>query len=86
MNIKGEFVLRQVAGETILIPVNNTALSMNGMAVLNEVGAFLWERLPQAENADALVSAILAEYDVDEETARADVNEFLNQLKAYHIL
>lgn len=86
MNIKGEFVLRQVAGETILIPVNNTALSMNGMAVLNEVGAFLWERLPQAEDAQELVSEILAEYDVDEETARADVNEFLNQLKAYHIL
>lgn len=86
MKINGDFVLREIAGETILIPVNAAAQSMNGMAVLNGVGAFLWERLPQAEDAQGLVSAILAEYDVDEETAKADVNEFLDQLKEYHIL
>lgn len=86
MKINGDFVLREIAGETILIPVNAAAQSMNGMAVLNGVGAFLWERLPQAERPNELVSAILDEYDVDEETARADVYEFLDQLKELHIL
>lgn len=86
MKINGEFVLRAIAGETILIPVNAAAQSMNGMAVLNEVGARLWELLPQAKDAEELVSAILNEYAVDEETARTDVNEFLDSLKAYKIL
>lgn len=86
MKINGEFVLRAIAGETILIPVNAAAQSMNGMAVLNEVGARLWELLPQAKDAEELVSAILNEYAVDEETARTDVNEFLDSLKVYKIL
>lgn len=86
MKIKGDFVLREIAGETILIPVNAAAQTMDGMAVLNEVGARLWELLPQTEDADDLVTAILAEYAVDEETAKADVNEFLGELRKLQIL
>lgn len=86
MKINGDFVLREIAGETILIPVNASAQSMDGMAVLNGAGAFLWERLPQANRAEDLTAAILAEYDVDAETARRDVEEFLESLRESGIL
>lgn len=86
MKINGDFVLREIAGETILIPMNAAAQSMNGMAVLNELGAFLWERLPQAQQVEELTAAILAEYDVDAETAGRDVEEFLENLRQCGIL
>lgn len=86
MKINGDFVLREIAGETILIPVNAAAQSMNGMGVLNGLGAFLWERLPQAEKTEDLTAAILAEYDVDAETARQDVEAFLENLRQCGIL
>lgn len=86
MKINGDFVLREIAGETILIPVNTAAQSMDGMAVLNGVGAFLWERLPQAKRTEDLTAAILAEYEVDAETAQRDVEEFLATLRGYGIL
>lgn len=38
------FVLRKVAGENILVPVGNTALTFNGLVTLNESGAFLWKQ------------------------------------------
>lgn len=86
MKMNGEFVLREIAGETILIPVNAAAQTMSGMAVLNGLGAFLWERLPQAEKAEDLTAAILAEYEVDAETAQRDVEEFLDSLRSCGIL
>lgn len=54
--------------------------------MLNELGAFLWELLPEARDEKDLLRAVLAEYEVDEATAAADITEFLEQLKAMKII
>lgn len=86
MKLKHEFVLREVAGETILVPVGAATLSLNGMLVLNGSGRFLWEQLPAAETEETLVKALLEEYEVDEATARTDVSEFLEEIRKLGIL
>lgn len=86
MKLKHEFVLREVAGETLLVPVGTSTLSLNGMLVLNGCGRFLWEQLPAAESEEALVAALLAEYEVDRETAVQDVQDFLSELRRLGIL
>ena len=47
MKIKGEYLLREVVGETILVPVGKTALEYNGMIIINETGALIWKALEQ---------------------------------------
>ena len=86
MKINKEFVTREVAGEVLLVPVGRTTLDMNGMMTLNETGAFLWEKLPAAPDPDALVDALLEDYEVDRETAAADVGEFLGKMRDLGIL
>ena len=86
MKLKHEFVLREVAGETLLVPVGTSTVSLNGMLVLNNCGRFLWERLPTAGSADDLVDALLEEYEVDRETASGDVREFLSELRKLDIV
>ena len=86
MKLKHEFVLREVAGETLLVPVGRSTLSLNGMLVLNESGRFLWQRLPEADSEEALTEALLAEYEVDRSTARQDVRSFLEALRKLEIL
>ncbi len=86
MIIRKELITRQIAGETILVPVGKTVYEANGLFVLNELGAFLWERLPAAETEEALVQAVLAEYQVSEPEARQDIREFLDKLKGMGIL
>lgn len=86
MKIHKEFVMREVAGDWLLVPVGRTTLDMNGMLTLNETGAFLWERLPDAENEAALVDAVLEEYEIDRSTAEADVAEFLGRLRALSVI
>ena len=86
MIIKKELIKREIAGDTILVPVGKTVLESNGLFVLNELGAFLWDRLPQAENADALCEAVLEEYEVTREEAMADIEAFLKKLKELGII
>ena len=37
-----EFILREIAGESILVPTGQAALAFNGLASLNASGVFLW--------------------------------------------
>lgn len=86
MKIKYELVRRRIAGESFLIPIGSGAKKFNGMFALNELGDFLWERIPGAEDPDALVELVLAEYDVSREEAMADTMEFLQKLTEMDIL
>ncbi len=86
MQIKRELIKRDIAGDTILVPVGKTVYESNGLFVLNELGAFLWDRLADAEDEKALLDAVLVEYDVSPEVAQADIREFLEKLKTLGIL
>ena len=79
MKIKDGFLLRQVAGQTVVLPVGGD-LDLNVMITLNDTGAFLWEKLQAEIDEDGLVAALLAEYDVDPETARKSVQAFVAKL------
>lgn len=86
MKIKKDLIKRQIAGDTFLVPVGKTIYNNNGLFFLTEVGAFLWDRLPQAEGEEELLTAVLAEYDVDEATARSDIRAYLDKLKEMDII
>ena len=86
MKISKEFILREIAGEYILVPVGKTALTFNGLVTVNEVGALIWGMLEKGSNVSTIVNGILDEYDVDEQTATADVLEFISYLKSNNII
>lgn len=80
MKLNPNFVLRQVAGTWVALPVGQTSVSFNGMLSLNDSGALLWKTLEQGGDREALADALTAEYEVDRSTALADVEEFLDTL------
>ena len=86
MQIKKELIKRDIAGDTILVPVGKTVYESNGLFVLNELGAFIWDLLPQAENEADICKAILDEYEISEEEVASDVAEFLGKLKEMQII
>lgn len=81
MKIKEGFMLRQVAGNHIVVPVGAASIDFNGMLTLNETGAFLFKELQKGIDRDELVEALLREYDVDRETAEAHTDKFIEKLK-----
>lgn len=81
-----EMLLRNIAGEHILIPVGEAALKLHGMISLSESGLLLWNKLQEESSEEELIEAVLEEYDIDHETASADVQEFLNRLCELELL
>lgn len=81
-----DMILREIAGEAILIPVGKTALDMHGMISLSESGLMLWKKLKEERSMEELIGAVLEEYEVDRETASADVRAFLEKLKELNLL
>ena len=80
MKLKGGFVISEIAGKMVAVPTEDD-VDLNMMITLNDTGAFLWEKLKEETSEDQLVEALLAEYDVDEATARRSVNAFVGKLK-----
>ena len=85
MKLKDGFILRQVAGEYVVLPVGGD-LDFSGMITLNETGATLWKRLEQEAELSDLAAALLAEYDVDEATAAAAAEKFVAKVKEHGFL
>lgn len=86
LQTEGTLILREVAGEFILIPTGETALKMNGIISLSVSGALLWKLLEKGCQRSELTDAVLKEYETDRETAESDVAAFLNRLKELELL
>lgn len=82
MKLKEGFVLRDVAGSCVVVPTG-TDLNFNGMISLNDTGKVLWQRLETDATIDDLVIALTAEFDVDEATAKAGAERFVEKLRQH---
>ena len=86
MKVKDGFVLRNIADEYILMPVGDNIRNFNGTLLMNEVSAFIWEKLQNPMSSSDLLTAILEEFDVDEATASADLDTILAELENYKVI
>ena len=80
MHRSEEFLLRQAAGLTVIVPVGPAAVRFPGMISVNATGGFLWNALAAEQTLDSLVDALTAEYAVEREQAQRDVRTFLDTL------
>ena len=86
MKVKIEAVLREIAGDHVLVPVGDTVIEHNGLFALSEVGARIWELLPECESADEITDKLLEEFEAPRETVSRDVKEFLEKLFALGLI
>ena len=86
MKIKDGFIVNKVGSQHVVVPVGEASMERHCMIRLNDTGALLWEQLGADTTEDALVRALLAEYAVDEDVARADVEAFLGRLRDADLL
>lgn len=86
MKVKEGFILREVAGNYIVVAVGSAVKQFNGVITLNETGAFLWKKLEEGCERQDLLSALLDEYEVEKSVAEADVNKFIEKLNGAGLL
>ena len=87
MKIKKGFVVKEIAGQYVVVALGPASKIFNGIIKLNDSGKFIWDMLEKGSEKQDIVDALLNEYDgVDLETAEADVQKFIDQLKGANIL
>lgn len=86
MRVVDGFHVRQILDELIAVPAGDAGKIFSGIISLNEIGRFLFEALREEQTEDSLVQAVLDQYEVDPETALADVREFLERLRTAKLL
>ena len=81
MKLNDGFVLKNMAGESVIIPTGANIVKFSGTVILNEVSAFIVQQIQDGNTGrEELLGRILCEYEVDRETAAADLDELLEKL------
>lgn len=86
MKLNPDYIPRELMDDFLLLPSGQAALDFNGIITLNEMGRAIFQLLPQVESEAELTQRLLEEYDVGEAELRADLSEFLGQLRERNIL
>lgn len=76
-----DFILKELMGSFVLVPVGEAAMNLNGVITLNETAKFLWDSAEGEFEVKDLVDAVVREYEVDDQTATDGVKVFLDKMK-----
>lgn len=86
MRLKSGIVQSRVGEEYIAVATGEAGKNFNGMIRNNATAAFLVEKLARETTVEELVAAVLDVYDIDEATARADVEQTVEAFRRAGLL
>ena len=85
MKLKEGFMLRRIAGENVVVPLDED-MDQNMMITLNNTGCLLWQKLEEGADLDQLTAALTGAFQVDEATASAHAAAFVKKLEEHNFL
>lgn len=81
VKVREGFILKKMGTQAVVIAIGSASKVFNGMVKLNETGELMWKKLVEGTTREELLATILETYEVDEETAAKDVDNFIQTLK-----
>jgi hypothetical protein len=75
-----DVVTREIAGETMLVPITGKLAHLQQVFVLEGVGAHIWSQLTGDRSLQEVLDSVLDEYEVSLEVARDDLLELVDEL------
>ena len=73
--------VREVDGEILVLDLRS-----NQVHQFNPTASFIWKRCAEGQTSQAIAAALAGEFEVDEETARRDVEETLGRFLSLNLL
>ncbi len=81
MKLNKLYVIKDIAGETVIVPTGNAIQNFNGLISTNEVAGFIWKHVEECETPDDMVKKVLDAFDGEPDIIEKEVLEFLETLK-----
>lgn len=79
MKTNENYILREIDGESILIPIGEASEHLNGMIHLTPTAAFIWKEVDNSNCLEEIIQKLIGKYEVTEEIARRDIYGFLSE-------
>ena len=86
MKLKYNFIVRNVAGQSVALAVGNDNAKFNGMIKLNSVGEFIFKLLENNITEEEILNKITEEYDISAEEAKSSVENYLAVLRQNELI
>ena len=86
MRLIKDHILITVHGNAVLVPLSDDETDFRGMVVLNHTGEFVCRMLQQDTDRESLIAGLAQEYGMEPEQVATDVDVFLSELDACHLL
>ncbi|MGA2531773.1 MAG: PqqD family protein [Candidatus Aminicenantales bacterium] len=83
MKRKNDFLIQNIGGQDLLVPLGAKVIDLNGIIVLNSTGRYIWELLAEHCSLDDLVAALEERFVVDSQRARIDVQAFVSEISKW---
>lgn len=80
MNITENFIVKNIAGECVALPMTDDYVDFNKMIKLNETAELIYNCIAKNMDVDSIVLEITQTYNVDENLARIDTNACIDSL------
>ena len=77
---KEEVVSREIADETILVPVRGKLADMQKIFSLNQTAEYIWNNLDGEKKLTDILDGVLTNFKVSRDEAEKDISEFINEL------
>lgn len=86
MKIAEGYMLKSIADTYVVVPIGSRSVDFTSIISVNETGAFIWKQLENETTPEQILKNMLAEYDVIEAEAKADIDAFIEKLKDAELL
>lgn len=80
--LKSGFLIREIGGQIMAVPIGKQTSEIHGMIALSESGKLLWTALEKGAEIEELANILISEYEVEKDVALNDVQLFVNSLKS----
>ena len=78
---ENDCVTREIAGETIIVPIKGCVGDLDSIYTLNEVGTMIWQLIDGQRSGGQIVEAVHQSYDVEPAEVEKDTADFLHSLE-----
>ena len=81
-----DFLLREVAGEAVLIPVGEAGVFENSVISLNDTCSFLWKLFQEPRTEEEVIAEAKTEYSDPDGEMEQGIRSFIEEYVKYGLL